>query len=182
MRESVTVDKSFQFAIRIIELHKALVSKKEFILSRQILRSGTSIGAQLAESEYAQSRPDFIHKFSLAAKEASETNYWLRLLYQSGYLEQEIFQSLKSDCDELLRLTTTSLKTAKSNFKMKWIPTIPYSLFLQNWFIFHFSFPILLKRWWPVIINELPHPHSPHPQSSGTAYCCAPSSGLWADL
>ena len=88
---------------------------KEFVLSKQVLRSGTSIGANVGESIHAQSKPDFIHKLSIAQKEASETNYRLRLLRDSDYINEKLAGSMISDCEEVQKLLTASIKTAKSN-------------------------------------------------------------------
>ncbi len=88
---------------------------REFVLSKQILRSGTSIGANVEESIHAQSKVDFIHKLSIAQKEASETNYWLRLLRDSDYLTPKLAESLLENCEELQKLLTASIKTVKSN-------------------------------------------------------------------
>ena len=107
-------EKSFHFAVRIVKLSRHLSeTKREFILSRQLLRSGTSIGANTAEAQQAQSRADFIAKLSIALKEAVETNYWLRLLRETDYLEESQFQSLPQDCRELERMLTAILKTTK---------------------------------------------------------------------
>ena len=106
--------KSFRFAVRIVRLCKHLrESRKEFTLSRQLLRSGTSIGANIAEAQQAQSRPDFISKLNIALKEAVETNYWLRLLQATDYLSQAEFNSIFSDCRELEKLLTSIIKTSK---------------------------------------------------------------------
>ena len=88
---------------------------KEFVLSKQVLRSGTSIGANIEESIHAQSKPDFIHKLSIAQKEASETNYWLRLLRDSDYINEKLAGSMINGCEEVQKLLTASIKTAKSN-------------------------------------------------------------------
>lgn len=90
---------------------------REYVLSKQILRSGTSVGANIEESRHGQSRVDFVHKLSIAQKEASETNYWLRLLRDSDYLSSKLAASLLSDCDEIQRLLAASIKTAKTNLK-----------------------------------------------------------------
>lgn len=89
----------------------------EYVLSKQILRSGTSIGANIEESVHAQSKIDFIHKLSIAQKEANETNYWLRLLKDAEYIDGKLAESFLSDCEEIQRLLTASIKTAKSNLK-----------------------------------------------------------------
>jgi len=115
-KENVLRDKSFLFALRIVKCYQYLQSeKKEYVLSKQLLRCGTSIGANIRESEQAQSRIDFIHKLSIALKEANETEYWLELLNQSGYLEPKVFGSIYKDCKELLRLLTSIIKTSKQN-------------------------------------------------------------------
>lgn len=87
---------------------------KEFVLSKQCLRSGTAVGAMIREAVYAQSNADFIHKLSIAAKEANETEYWLQLLQESGYIDKSVYDSISADCDELLRLLTASIKTSKN--------------------------------------------------------------------
>ena len=105
---------SFQFAVRIVNLYKYLCSeKKEYTLSKQVMRSATSIGANISESQQAQSRPDFIAKLSIALKETSETKYWLRLLHATEYLSDNEFDSLFADCVELEKLLVSILKTSK---------------------------------------------------------------------
>ena len=112
--ENTVEIKSFQFAVRIVKLCKHLRdTKKEYTLSKQLLRSGTSIGANIAEAQQAQSRPDFISKLNIALKEAVETNYWLRLLQATDYLTQAEFQSIFSDCRELEKLLTSIIKTSR---------------------------------------------------------------------
>lgn len=107
-------EKSFQFAVRIVKLCRYLCDeKKEFILSKQLLRAGTSIGANIAESQQAQSRPDFISKLCIALKEASETNYWLRLLRATDYLSETEYRTMIVQCKELERLLTSILKSTK---------------------------------------------------------------------
>jgi len=114
-RKSILRDKSFGFALRAIKCYQYLQSdKKEFLLSKQLLRSATSIGANIREGEQAQSKTDFIHKLSIALKEASETAYWLELLHQSGYLPESLYQSIYEDCIELIKLLTSIIKTTKS--------------------------------------------------------------------
>jgi four helix bundle protein len=101
MQKDVLKDKSYAFAIRIVRLSQYLQNEhKEFVLSRQILKSGTSIGALVREAKYAQSTLDFIHKLSIALKEANETYYWLSLMYDTNYIEVKLFNSLLKDCDE----------------------------------------------------------------------------------
>ena len=110
---SAVADKSFEFAVRIVNLSKYLrYRKKEFVLSKQLLRSGTSIGANVSEGRRAQSKADFLAKMNIALKEANETHYWLRLLYRTDYLTKSEFQSIESDVDELLRILTAICKTA----------------------------------------------------------------------
>lgn len=107
-------NKSFLFAVRIVKLNKHLVANKnEYVLSKQLLRSGTGIGANIAEAEQAQSRPDFISKMSIALKEASETVYWLRLLYATDYLTEAEYSSIINDCRELEMMLTAIIKTSR---------------------------------------------------------------------
>ena len=114
MKEDVLSDKSFVFAKRIIKLYKYLTSQKnEYILSKQILRSGTSIGANIREARYAQSHKDFISKLSISLKEASETEYWIELL-QEEYISKKETDSIHKDVIELIKLLTKSIKTAKA--------------------------------------------------------------------
>ena len=114
MKDSILKNKSKAFALRVIRLYKYLCDeKKEYILSKQLLRSGTSIGANVVESQQAQSRPDFISKLCIALKEASETNYWLRLLHATEYLSEKEYVSIHSDCKELEKLLTSIIKTTK---------------------------------------------------------------------
>ena len=111
---NIVRDKSFRFAVRIVKLCKHLQSgKKEFVLSRQLLRAGTSIGANVAESEHAQSRADFSSKLNIALKEAAETDYWLRLLYETEYLNKTEFGSIITDCREIESLLASIVKTIK---------------------------------------------------------------------
>ena len=106
--------KSFQFAVRIVNLYKFLrADSQEYILSKQLLRCGTSIGANVSEAQQAQSKADFISKMSIALKEANETDYWLRLLYATQYLPENAYQSILADCNELQKLLTTIIKSAK---------------------------------------------------------------------
>ena len=108
-------EQSKRFALRIVKLQQYLKNeKKEYVLSKQILRSGTSIGANVSESCAAESRPDFIHKLQIALKECCETRYWLELLYAAGYLTKKQFCSLYSDSTALYRLLTSILKTMKN--------------------------------------------------------------------
>lgn len=106
--------KSFLFAIEIVSLYKVLVDRKEFVLSKQLLRSGTSIGANIRESEHAQSKADFIHKLSISLKEANETEYWLDLLFETKFINLIEFENIKPKIIELLKLLTSIIKTSKS--------------------------------------------------------------------
>ena len=111
----VAREKSRAFALRVVKCCGFLQSRKrEFVLSKQLLRSGTAIGALIREAEYAESRADFIHKLHIALKEASETEYWLYLLLDAGYLGEEAGTSLLTDCRELLRLLISIIKTTKA--------------------------------------------------------------------
>ena len=114
MKESIIRDKSKAFAIRIIKLYKFLLEeKREYVLSKQILRCDTSIGANFAEAIYGVSEADFINKLSIAQKEASETVYWLELLRETDFLTQEQFASVYTDAEELLKLLAASIITMK---------------------------------------------------------------------
>lgn len=116
MRDNVIQRKSYDFAVRMVNLHRFLVgSKKEFTLSRQILRSGTSIGANIEEAIGGQSRKDFVSKMNIAYKESRETNYWLRLLKDTDYLEKTEFESIFSDLEEINKLLASIIKTTKNN-------------------------------------------------------------------
>lgn len=119
MKENNAVlDKSFEFSVRIVNLYKYLTSQKqEFVLSKQVLRSGTSIGANVSEANQGFSHADFTAKISISLKEACETDYWLRLLHRTDYIEDSQFKSIISDCQELIRLLTAILNTAKNNIK-----------------------------------------------------------------
>lgn len=111
---NVIENKSFDFAIRIVNLYKYLnVEKKEYVLSKQMLRSGTSIGANVAEAEQAQSRPDFVSKMNIALKETSETKYWISLLQATNYLTDEEASSILSDCIELEKILVSIIKSSK---------------------------------------------------------------------
>ena len=113
---NLIMDKSFAFAIRIVRLYKLLCEhRKELVLSKQILRSGTAVGASIKESEHAQSKADFINKLSIALKEANETEYWLMLLKESDYLSADEYNSIIEDCRELLRLLISIIKKMKEN-------------------------------------------------------------------
>ena len=112
--EKTIQEKSFQFAVRTVNLCKFLRTEhQEYILSKQLMRSGTSIGANVAEAQQAQSKPDFVHKMSIALKESYETAYWLRLLYATQYLQEKAFDSIMMDCEELVKLLTAIVKSSK---------------------------------------------------------------------
>ena len=111
-------EKTIDFAIRIVKCFQYLQdTKREFVMSKQILRSGTSIGANVHEAIYAQSRADFINKLSIALKEASETSYWLVLLHRTDYLTADMFDSIKADVDQIIRILISSIKTTRKNEK-----------------------------------------------------------------
>ena len=115
MRENPVRDKSFSFALRVVKLAKFLEgTKREYVLSKQVLRSGTAVGALVRESEHAESKADFIHKMSIALKEANETLYWLDLLYQGDYIDEQSFDSVRSDSAELIKLLISIVKTSKA--------------------------------------------------------------------
>lgn len=114
LKQNVVKEKSFAFALRMVRLAKYLQDeKKEFVLSRQILRSGTAIGALVREAEHAQSKADFINKMSVGLKEANETDYWLDLLHQSDYITKGSYDSIHPDVQELLKLLVSIVKTTK---------------------------------------------------------------------
>ena len=116
MKDNAIVAKSFSFALQIVDLYRLLVEqKREYVLSKQLLRSGTSIGANVNEAVDAQSTADFIHKMSISLKEARETHYWLRLLSESQYIDSHHPQI--DSCEELIRILTAIVKTSKENAK-----------------------------------------------------------------
>ena len=117
MKENRLAELSLEFSVDIIELVKYLKSIKESIISNQIGRSGTSIGANIHEAQYAQGRKDFISKLEIALKEASETGYWLELLYRTKYIDEQTFKTLSSKCISLRAMLVASCKTAKENTK-----------------------------------------------------------------
>ena len=118
MIESPIKTKSVDFALRIIKLYKFLTNeKKEFVISKQILRSGTSIGANVAEADCAQTKPDFLTKMSIALKEASETLYWLELLHKAEYLDDKQYESVNNDSEELFKLLTSIVKKTRENLE-----------------------------------------------------------------
>lgn len=113
--KSIIRDKSLDFSIRIVNPYKHLTEKKkEFIIAKQLLRSGTAIGALVREADYAESKPDFIHKFHIALKEASETEYWLVLLNKTEYLSDKEFSSLDNDINDICKILIAIIRTSKS--------------------------------------------------------------------
>ena len=111
--------KSFSFAVRIVKLTRYLrENKREQTMSKQLLRCGTSIGANVAEAQQAQSRPDFLSKLNIALKEAAETDYWLCLLHETEYLSKEQFSSIISDCREIEKMLVAIVKSAKNNYQL----------------------------------------------------------------
>jgi len=138
MKDNILKDQSFLFAIRIVELNRYLQdSKKEWVLSKQILRSGTSIGAWVREAEFAQSKADFISKMSIALKEANEMLYWLELLHASKLIDDDRFSSYSENAKSIISILVKSIKTSKELWKgknEKWINPktahFPYSSFI----------------------------------------------------
>jgi len=115
MSKSIVGEKSYQFAIRIVNLYKLLCEeKKEYVLSKQLLRSGTAIGALLKEAEHGQSKLDFLNKVNIALKEANETAYWIMLLKDTGYITSKEFDSIIRDAEELIKMLVTIVKTTKT--------------------------------------------------------------------
>ena len=120
LENGMVEDKSFDFAVRIVKLYRFLTEeKKEYVLSKQVLRSGTSIGANVSEGEKAQSKADFYSKMSIALKEANETHYWLRLLNATEYINETQFYSLEKDVKEIIALLTSICKTAQTSLNTK---------------------------------------------------------------
>ena len=116
MSESILRQKSYAFALKVIKVYKQIVSEhKEYILSKQFLKAGTSIGAMVREAEFAQSKPDFISKLSISLKEANETEYWISLLRDSDYISSETANELLADNKELISMLVSSIKTAKKS-------------------------------------------------------------------
>ena len=113
-KDNIIFTKSRNFAIRIVKCYRFLSeTNKEYVLSRQLLKCGTSIGANVMESKNAQSKPDFISKLTIALKEADETHYWLDLLHETDFLDDKMFKSMDDDCTELVKLLTSIVKTSK---------------------------------------------------------------------
>ena len=115
-QDNILIDKSIDFAIRMTNCYKYLMEEKnEYIMSKQMFRSGTSIGANIHEGVQAQSKADFVSKLGIALKEASETSYWLVILNKANYLDEKLYLSLKEDLDSMIRILVASLKTSKKN-------------------------------------------------------------------
>jgi len=116
MRENVVKVKSLAFAVRVVRLYQYLCEqKKEFVLSKQLLRSGTSVGAMVREAEHAETKNDFVHKMGIAQKEINETIYWLELLKETDYLTTEQYESITTNAIEIIKLITSIIKKTKSN-------------------------------------------------------------------
>jgi four helix bundle protein len=116
-KENVIVSKSYAFALEIVKLYKHItVEKKEYVLSKQIVRAGTAIGANINEAVAAQSKKDFVHKLGIASKEARETLYWLRLLKDSDYISNSYFEKLASDCNEIIKILDSIILTTKEKY------------------------------------------------------------------
>ena len=132
MKENIPAKKSVEFSIEIIELYKVLVSdKKEFVMSKQLLRSATAIGALIREAEHAESKADFLHKMNIALKEANETGYWLLLLYKGDYISENVYNDYNTDCFELIKLLASIVKTTKANLS-KWERTLNFQFSIFN--------------------------------------------------
>ncbi len=115
MKDNILTEKSIDFAARIMNLYKFLMDKKEFTVSKQVIRSGTSIGANINEANYAQSSADFISKLHIALKECAETEYWIKLLHKAEYVSDSQKDSLLLDCIEIKKILIASINTAKNN-------------------------------------------------------------------
>ena len=117
--KNVIKEKSLQFALRVVKLNKVLQERREYVLGKQLLRSGTAIGALVREGEHAESKADFIHKMSIALKEANETDYWIELLFQAKIIDRKEYVSINSDIVELIKLLTSIVKTSKRSSSVK---------------------------------------------------------------
>jgi four helix bundle protein len=116
MKESILKQKTYAFALKVIKVYKQIIAEhKEYVLSKQFLKSGTAPGALVREAEYGQSKPDFISKMSIALKEANECDYWTNLLKDSDYISLETFDDLQSDNIQIIKMLTASINTAKNN-------------------------------------------------------------------
>lgn len=120
MRENIVKDKSFAFAVKVVRIYQFICAeKKEYVLSKQLLRSGTSVGAMVREAEHAESKLDFKHKMGIAQKEINETIYWLELMNETEYISKEQFKSLNNDAVEIIKLITSIIKTTKASINDK---------------------------------------------------------------
>ena len=118
MTDNPIKEKSFKFAIRIVKLYKFLsVDKKEYIMSKQLMRCGTSVGAMVREAEHAESKKDFVHKMAIAQKESNETLYWLELLKETSYLSEQEFESIHENAKSIMSIITTIIKNTKKNMQ-----------------------------------------------------------------
>jgi four helix bundle protein len=116
MKESILKQKTYAFALKVIKVYKQIITEhKEYVLSKQFLKSGTAPGALVREAEYGQSKPDFISKMSIALKEANECDYWTNLLKDSDYISQETFNDLQTDNKEIIYMLISTVKTTKSS-------------------------------------------------------------------
>ena len=116
MKDNIVLEKSFQFSVRVVNLYKYMTEeKKEYVLSKQLLRCGTSIGANATEAQKGQSKADFAAKMCIALKEAYESEYWIRLLYHTDYIEEKAYKSLEKDIDELISILESICKTTGEN-------------------------------------------------------------------
>lgn len=115
--KNIVKEKSFAFAVEIVNLCRGLQEQKEFTLSKQLIRSGTAVGALIREAEHAESKKDFIHKFAIAQKECNETLYWMELLDATNYIPETTFNKLENNATELLKLITSIIKSSKANLK-----------------------------------------------------------------
>ena len=114
MKENIIGIKTIAFAIRIVKFNKYLITDhKEYILSRQLMKSGTAIGALVREAEHAESKPDFVHKMSIALKEANETDYWLLILKEGEFINEVEYNSIQKDCSEIIRILASIVKSTK---------------------------------------------------------------------
>lgn len=119
MKENIILSKSYDFAVSTVDTYKILKRKKEFVLSKQLLRSGTSVGANIRESANAQSKADFIHKLYISQKECDEAMYWLELLHRTEYLSKEEFESIHKEANEILKILKSIIISTKRNHNLK---------------------------------------------------------------
>ncbi len=144
--KNIIQEKSFAFALDIIGLSKFMQKeKKEFVMSKQVLRSGTAIGALVREAEHAESKADFIHKMNIALKEANETDYWIELLHQSNEIKNEMYHSIQPKIEEIIKLLVSIVKTSKMKYK-KW-PILNYQLSIINFKFSIINFPFNHNPW-----------------------------------